>query len=72
MWWGVATLTTVGDGDVYPITPLGKVFGAIISILDIGLFAVPAGILASAFAEEIQWRKDYQSIYPRCGQSLDS
>jgi len=49
MWWGVATLTTVGYGDVYPITPLGKLFGAFIAVFGIGLFAVPAGILASAY-----------------------
>jgi len=45
MWWGITTLTTVGYGDVYPITPLGKLFGAIISLLGIGMFALPAGIL---------------------------
>jgi voltage-gated potassium channel len=40
MWWGVATLTTVGYGDITPITPLGKFFGAIIALLGIGLFAL--------------------------------
>ncbi len=54
MWWGVATLTTVGYGDVYPITPLGKFFGAIIAILGIGLFALPTGILASGFSEQLE------------------
>lgn len=54
MWWGMATLTTVGYGDVYPITPLGKFLGAVIALLGIGLFALPAGILASGFAEELQ------------------
>ncbi len=49
MWWGVATLTTVGYGDVYPITPLGKTLGAVIAILGVGLFALPAGIVASGF-----------------------
>ena len=51
MWWGVVTLTTVGYGDIYPVTPLGKFIGAIISLLGIGLFALPAGIIASGFAE---------------------
>lgn len=57
MWWGVVTLTTVGYGDVYPITPLGKFLGAILAFLGIGLFALPAGIIASGFAEEVQKRK---------------
>ncbi len=51
MWWGVATLTTVGYGDIYPITALGRVLGGIIAILGIGLFAIPAGIIASGFLE---------------------
>ena len=49
MWWGVATLTTVGYGDVTPITGLGKFFGSIIALLGVGLFALPAGILGSGF-----------------------
>ena len=49
MWWGVATLTTVGYGDVYPITGLGKALGAVIAILGVGMFALPAGIVASGF-----------------------
>lgn len=57
MWWSVVTLTTVGYGDVYPITTLGKFFGAIIAFLGIGLFALPAAILASGFTEEIKQTK---------------
>ena len=49
MWWGVITLTTVGYGDVYPITTLGKVLASIVALLGIGTFAIPAGILAGAF-----------------------
>ncbi|MFK7952293.1 MAG: ion transporter [Ekhidna sp.] len=56
MWWGVATLTTVGYGDVYPITGLGKVLGAFIAILGVGIFALPAGIIASGFESEINRR----------------
>ena len=51
MWWSIVTLTTVGYGDVYPITTLGKVFGSTIIILGIGTVALPSGILASAFSE---------------------
>lgn len=57
MWWGVSTLTTVGYGDVYPITPIGKFFGAIIALIGIGMIALPAGIIASGFTEEIQRKK---------------
>ena len=51
MWWSIVTLTTVGYGDVYPVTSMGKFFGAIIIILGIGTVALPSGILASAFTE---------------------
>ncbi len=51
MWWALVTLTTVGYGDVYPITPIGKMFGSISIILGIGTVALPAGIMASAFTE---------------------
>lgn len=58
LWWGVITLTTIGYGDIYPITPIGKMIGGIIAFLGIGLFALPAGILASGFSEELQKRRD--------------
>lgn len=52
MWWAVVTLTTVGYGDVTPITPLGRFLGALITILGVGLAALPAGILANGLANE--------------------
>ena len=57
MWWGVATLTTVGYGDVYPVTALGKLLGAAIAIMGVGLFALPAGIVAAGFETELRNRK---------------
>jgi voltage-gated potassium channel len=54
LWWGVATLTTVGYGDVYPITAVGKLLGAVIAVLGVGLFALPAGILGSGFVEDMK------------------
>ena len=54
LWWAVATLTTVGYGDIYPITPLGRVLGAIIAILGIGMVAVPTSILSSGFMEKLE------------------
>ena len=71
MWWGVATLTTVGYGDIYPITTLGKFLGAIISLLGIGLFAMPAGILSAGFIEEIRKTKETAKTCPHCGEKLD-
>ncbi|MDD5370444.1 MAG: ion transporter [Anaerolineaceae bacterium] len=70
MWWGVATLTTIGYGDIYPITPLGKVIGSLIAVLGIGLFAMPAGIIASGFAEELQHKTDEPMICPHCGKVI--
>ena len=71
MWWGVATLTTVGYGDVYPITPIGKLLGAIISLLGIGMFALPAGILASGFTDAIRRSQEKRRICPHCGKDID-
>jgi voltage-gated potassium channel len=51
MWWSIATLTTVGYGDVYPLTPLGKIFAGVTAITGIGLIALPTGILAGAFSD---------------------
>lgn len=58
MWWGVATLTTVGYGDIYPVTLWGKFFAGIIAILGIGIVALPSGILASGLIEEFQNLKE--------------
>ena len=57
MWWSIVTLTTVGYGDVYPVTTLGKIFGSVIIILGIGTVALPSGILASAFSEHTRRNK---------------
>ncbi len=76
MWWGTITLTTVGYGDVYPVTLLGRILGGMLAILGIGLFALPAGILASGFSEELQARKakkrqDSTQICPHCGKTIN-
>lgn len=70
MWWAVMTLTTVGYGDVYPITPWGKVLGAIIALIGVGFFALPAGILAAAFAQELAKRRAGPRNCPHCGKEL--
>ena len=57
MWWAVITMTTVGYGDMVPITVMGKIMGAIISVIGIGMVALPAGLLASGFVNELHRRK---------------
>ncbi len=51
LWWAIATFTTVGYGDIYPVTVAGKILGGIVSLLGIGLVAVPTGIISSGFME---------------------
>lgn len=58
MWWGVATLTTVGYGDVYPVTVLGKILGGFMAIMGVGVFALPAGILATGFNDVLVEKKE--------------
>lgn len=62
MWWAVVTLTTVGYGDVTPITSWGRFLGALITILGVGLAALPAGILASGLASELELRRQKLEI----------
>jgi len=71
MWWGIATLTTVGYGDVYPVTGLGRLLGGMIAIIGIGLFALPTGILASGFSEELTKHKKSSKTCPECGQEVE-
>jgi len=83
MWYGVATLTTVGYGDVYPITPIGRVLGGLSAILGVALFSLPAGIIAGGFAEnagkkrfkegklaQAHNHKPYKHC-PHCGEKLN-
>jgi voltage-gated potassium channel len=58
MWWTMVTLTTVGYGDVVPVTTLGRVMGAVIMLLGIGMVALPAGMLASRFSDELHQRRE--------------
>ncbi len=76
MWWAMATLTTVGYGDVTPITPMGKFFGGCITVIGMGMVALPAGILASAFSDYVhRSRREYKtklSEYLQDGDVSDS
>ena len=57
-WWAVATLTTVGYGDIYPLTGWGKFLSGIIALLGIGLVALPTGIISSGFIEQLGKQKE--------------
>jgi len=58
MWWATVTLTTVGYGDVVPVTAAGRFFSGVIVILGIGIAALPAGIIAAGFTQELQRRRE--------------
>ena len=58
MWWAIVTLTTVGYGDVYPETVLGRIAAGLVALAGIGIVAMPTGILASSFAEEFRERAE--------------
>lgn len=69
MWWGIATLTTVGYGDMVPITMLGKILGGMFAVIGFGLLALPAGIISSGFFEFMHNEK--KSIKcPHCGKDI--
>lgn len=78
VWWAVATLTTVGYGDVYPVTALGKILSGIIALIGIGFVALPTGIISSAFIEKIQAEKKSKKgkksknkgSCPTCGKNI--
>lgn len=71
LWWAIATLTTVGYGDIYPITVMGKILSAVIALLGIGLVAVPTGIISAGFMEVIEKPKDDEKSYcPYCGKKI--
>ena len=63
MWWAVSTLLTVGYGDIYPITPMGKFLGIVITFLGVGMVAIPTGIISAGFVEQYSRAKritDYE------------
>ena len=72
MWWAVATLTTVGYGDIYPVTGIGKILSAFIALLGIGIVALPTGIISSAYIEEIRSLrvKNESCNCPHCGKEI--
>ena len=71
MWWAVATLTTVGYGDVTPITAWGRLLGSVVAIIGIGLFALPTSILGAGFIDEFQSHRKKKRC-PHCGMGLNA
>ena len=57
MWWGIVTLTTVGYGDLTPVTLWGKIAGGLTAVMGLCMFAIPVGIIASAFIEAVRRRE---------------
>lgn len=68
MWWGIATLTTVGYGDMVPITSWGRILGGLFAITGVGLLALPAGILSSGFFEMMH--RPRKQKCPHCGEEF--
>lgn len=69
-WWAVATLTTVGYGDVYPVTAMGKILSGAIALIGVGIVALPTGIISSAFVEKIS-KKKKSCTCPNCGTKIE-
>ena len=75
LWWTVETLTTVGYGDIVPVTAVGKLLSTVISLLGIGLVAVPTGIISAGFSEIIAEKREHdndnEKVYcPYCGKKI--
>jgi voltage-gated potassium channel len=72
LWWTVATLTSVGYGDISPVTVLGKIISGIMALLGIGLIALPTGIISAGFTEKIGKDKSEKkkNICPHCGKEI--
>lgn len=74
-WWAASTLTTVGYGDIYPLTLAGKVLGVIITFLGVGIVAIPTGIISAGFVEQLNEEdgdpsKKTFEYCPYCGEKL--
>ena len=57
LWWSIVAFTTVGYGDLYPITPLGRILSSVISLVGIAMIALPTGIMSSAFMSGMQKKR---------------
>lgn len=69
MWWAAVTLTTIGYGDVFPVTAPGKILSVLVALSGIGLIAMPTGILAAAFSDAMQREREHRAVTQ--GQATD-
>ena len=72
MWWGITTLTTVGYGDLTPVTTLGRLFGAVVSVGGLLLVALPTGIMGAGFVEEFEKYAREQELDRLSGDAEES
>jgi voltage-gated potassium channel len=70
MWWAVTTLTTVGYGDIYPITPLGKLLGSFIQVSGVAFFALPTAVIGVGLIQELRSGRR-SMVCPHCGRDID-
>ncbi len=71
LWWAFVTITTVGYGDIAPVTPLGKVIGVCTAVLGILMIALPTGVMGAAFVEELNRRGKRAAACPHCGKPVE-
>jgi voltage-gated potassium channel len=74
LWWAVITLTTVGYGDIYPVTPLGQLIASFFALLSIALISIPTGIISAGFIARDEPKQkmesEPQNYCPNCGHKL--
>ena len=70
MWCTITTLTTIGYGDVHPITPIGKMIGVIMSLVGIGLYGLPTAIISTGFMEKLN-KRIIEAQCPHCGETFE-
>lgn len=72
-WWAINTLLTVGYGDIVPVTVAGRVCGAIMTFLGVGMVAIPTGILSAGFVEQVSSKEKNNEVHycPNCGKKLN-
>jgi voltage-gated potassium channel len=75
--WAIATLTTIGYGDVYPVTGIGKLLASVIALLGIGIVAIPTGIISTGFMEVLQKKEENEGniclvVCPHCQNELNA
>ncbi|MCB1148803.1 MAG: ion transporter [Chlamydiia bacterium] len=70
-WWSIITLTTIGYGDLVPITTLGKLVGSVVALFGIGTYALAVGILVTGFMEEFHKKSPKKTQCPHCGKEIE-